>query len=151
MKRKAILPVCVLIVLNLGFIWGNSLLPASQSASLSGGVHLWLEQYLPFLGSVGEKLLRKLMHAWEFAALGCLLSLLLYLLERPVWQSLPVTMLCGMSAGLIDETIQMWVPNRGPGLLDVWIDFSGVLAGIGAFLCLNLLLKRTCMKGKKAK
>jgi VanZ family protein len=30
----------------------------------------------------------------------------------------------------IDETIQMFVPGRGPGLLDVGIDSCGVLMGM---------------------
>lgn len=147
MKRKFILPVCVLIALNLGFIWGNSMLSASQSAGLSGGLHLWIGDNLPFLAGVGEKLLRKLMHAWEFAALGFLLTALWRLLGLRTLRGLPLTLLSGMSAGLIDETIQLSVPNRGPSITDVWIDFGGILAGIVLFLLAHLILKRTILKG----
>ena len=39
-------------------------------------------------------------------------------------------LLWGAAAACIDETIQVFVPGRGPGLRDVAIDCLGVLLGI---------------------
>ena len=39
-------------------------------------------------------------------------------------------LLWGIAAACIDETIQVFVPGRGPGLRDVAIDCLGVLLGI---------------------
>ena len=39
-------------------------------------------------------------------------------------------LICGGLAACIDETIQMFVPDRGPSLKDVGIDSCGVIAGM---------------------
>ena len=39
-------------------------------------------------------------------------------------------LLFGMMAACMDETIQVFTPDRGPSLIDVWIDTAGVTAGI---------------------
>ena len=36
----------------------------------------------------------------------------------------------GMAAACVDETIQIFVPDRGPSVRDVALDSSGVLAGM---------------------
>jgi VanZ family protein len=38
--------------------------------------------------------------------------------------------LLGMAAAVVDETIQLFTPDRGPSLKDVWIDTSGVITGV---------------------
>ena len=87
-----------------------------DSGSLSGGG----------AASEGSGLLRKLAHFTEFTALGMCLGWLFGMLQKKkVWP-----LLCGVLAACIDETIQIFVPDRGPGLLDVGIDSCGVLAGI---------------------
>ena len=118
--------LCVtLIVLNLCFIWGNSMLPGEVSGALSD----WLGQLLG-LGqgdpSQGTGLLRKLAHFSEFACLGFLLSWLAYLKGERGFHMFALALLGGLLAACIDESIQMLTPERGPGLVDVWIDTSGV-------------------------
>ena len=118
--------LCVtLIVLNLCFIWGNSMLPGEVSGALSD----WLGQLLG-LGqgdpSQGTGLLRKLAHFSEFACLGFLLSWLAYLKGERGFHIFALALLGGLLAACIDESIQMLTPARGPGLVDVWIDTSGV-------------------------
>ena len=115
-----------LLICNLVFIWGNSLLPGEISGALSN----WLKDILSaFMGGSGEGggggLLRKLAHFTEFACLGLLLQWLRSMLEK----KLPGSILWGFGAACIDETIQCFVPDRGPGLLDVAIDTAGVIAG----------------------
>ena len=58
--------------------------------------------------------------------LGFLFAWLFALLRRGIWPALPF----GMAAACLDEIIQMFVPGRGPGILDVAIDTCGVLTGI---------------------
>lgn len=121
----------LLLVLNIGFIWGNSLLPADLSRDFSD----WVAGQLPDWSEETEttdtesRVLRKAAHFAEFAVLGGLLSWLAGMLQKNRWFPLP----WGIAVACIDECIQMFVPARGPGILDVAIDACGVLAGI-AFL-----------------
>lgn len=39
-------------------------------------------------------------------------------------------LLFGLLTACVDETIQVFTPDRGPSLIDVWIDTAGVAAGI---------------------
>ena len=118
--------LCVtLILLNLCFIWGNSMLPGEVSGALSD----WLGRLLGLGGSdptQGTGLLRKLAHFSEFACLGFLLAWLAYLKGERGFHMFALALLGGLLAACIDESIQMLTPQRGPGLVDVWIDTSGV-------------------------
>lgn len=129
-RTKRRLGLCIsLLTVNLIFIWGNSLLPGEVSGALSK----WLRDVIALLlpGQTGEGeghgLLRKLMHFTEFFTLGmCLRWLFGMLLQRRFFPALGA----GFLAACIDETIQLFVPGRGPGILDVGIDTAGVLAGV---------------------
>ena len=119
-----------LLALNILFIWGNSLLPGS----VSGAISQWARDWLAFLfggGSqdpnTGHGLIRKLAHFTEFACLGALFSWLFGMFAKPF----PVALPCGFLVACIDETIQRFVPDRGPAFKDVLIDTSGVLVGMG--------------------
>ena len=118
----------ILIILNLCFIWGNSLLPGEISGALSDWVKTLAARILPVdgLGTSGGGLLRKLAHFTEFTTLGLLLSLEFRMNQKKSWYTFP----WGVLTACIDETIQMFVPGRGPGLLDVGIDSCGVLMGM---------------------
>jgi len=118
-----------LLVCNLIFIWGNSLLPAEISQALSD----WVKEVLLGLvsggsssGSGGSGVLRKIAHFTEFSALGFLLSWRFGMLDKGMFPPF----VCGAAVACIDETIQMFVPDRGPGILDVLLDCSGVLTGM---------------------
>ena len=117
-----------LLVLNLAFIWGNSLLPGEVSDAFSDWVKELLASLFPGDGPEKQSggLLRKIAHFTEFAALGMVLSWLFGMLQRG--KSWPL--ICGGLAACIDETIQMFVPDRGPSLKDVGIDSCGVIAGM---------------------
>ena len=118
-----------LLVCNLAFIWGNSLLPGEISGAFSNWIKSLLAPIFPSLeqeGSSGGFLLRKLAHFTEFAALGALLSWLFGMLAKG--KLLPFAW--GAAAACVDETIQMFVPDRGPGIRDVLIDCGGVLTGM---------------------
>lgn len=117
-----------LITVILAFIWGNSLMPGEISQSISDWLAGLLLGTRPIDGEMaqGSGILRKIAHFTEFAALGMCLAWLHGMLRlgkvRPfVW---------GALAAVTDETIQCFVPERGPGILDVCLDCAGVLTGI---------------------
>ena len=121
--------VCaILLILNLMFIWGNSMLPAEVSQKISDCVLELLPEIpeQPIQQGDGSHLVRKLAHVAEFTVLGMLLSWLTAMRKRKWWLTVPL----GTIVACIDETIQMFVPGRGPGLLDVGIDACGVLMGM---------------------
>ena len=128
-KRKQI--CTALVILNLAFIWGNSLMNGTQSGNLSGGIMEWINSILG-LDEAGAQLLhlliRKAAHFTEFACLGALLAWRCRLTEERHGILFPS--LLAMAAALVDESIQLITPDRGPSLTDVWIDTSGALAGI---------------------
>ena len=118
----------VLLLLNIAFIWGNSLLPGEVSGAFSDWVKELLAELFAndALSASGGGLLRKLAHFSEFAMLGVLFSWLFGMLQKGrSW-----TALCGFFTACVDETIQRFVPDRGPSIVDVGIDTCGVLAGM---------------------
>ena len=123
------LRLCIaLLICNLVFIWGNSLLPGEISGAFSDWVKSILAKILPVgSGDVsGGGLLRKVAHFTEFTALGMCLGWLHGMLRKGKVRPF----LWGVLAAATDETIQCFVPDRGPAVKDVCIDSAGVLMGI---------------------
>lgn len=126
--------LCVaLLIGNLAFIWGNSLLPGTVSGAFSD----WVGELLAGLMSGGGRetgggLLRKAAHFTEFTALGMCLGWLARMLGKK--KALPL--LWGIAAACMDETIQRFVPGRYSSIRDVAIDSAGVLTGM-ILLCLG--------------
>lgn len=148
-KKRLVLCI-VLLALNLTFIWGNSLLPGELSGSLSDFVRDLLEGALELLFGPrpdsdpgGGGLLRKLAHFTEFTCLGLLLSWLVRMVQtkRPEYFLLPL--LAGFAAACIDETIQIFIPLRGPAVKDVGIDTAGVVLGIVLITLMQLTKRKT--------
>jgi len=128
----------VLLILNLLFIWGNSLLPGE----LSGALSQWIKDLLGIGGKdpdAGHGLLRKFAHFMEFACLGILLKWLLAMLQKPAWLALA----CGGVAACADETIQCFVPDRGPAVTDVLLNTAGVFVGMVILLTICKLYKKS--------
>ena len=138
-RQKKTVLLGLLLAANLLFIWGNSALPASASAELSGG----LLAMLGWVGAIAEKILRKLAHFSEFACLGVLLCLLF---RTRGSRSLTTPLLCGILAAMVDETIQLAVPGRSSAVIDVWIDTLGVASGVAAALFVLRLIQRHYLK-----
>ena len=141
------LRLCILLlILILAFIWGNSLLPGRVSGALSD----WVKDMLSMLfpgdkpASTGGGLLRKIAHLSEFTALGmCLCWLTGMLKKHPL-----LALLSGMAAACVDETIQRFVPDRGPSILDVGIDTCGVILGILILLTGHAIMRKQKFGGK---
>ena len=131
----------LLTAMMLCFIWGNSLLPGEISGRFSDWVKNILARLLP--GEIpgvttGGGLLRKIAHFSEFALLGMCLTW-----RRGMLKKRKITaLLWGFGAACMDETIQMFVPDRGPGLKDVAIDTCGVAAGMAILLLANKSMQK---------
>lgn len=135
----------VLLIVNLAVIWGNSLLPGSDSGSLSGGVTEFIMALLGLPESSAEMLhtlIRKMAHFTEFACLSVLLTWLCGMLGQKGFHLAALPVCGGMAAALVDETIQLFTPDRGPSLVDVWIDTSGAVTGMMLLLWGHHLIKR---------
>ena len=138
-RGKRIRWYLILLAVNLAVIWGNSLLPAEESANLSGFVSGLLQRLFP--GADGGIPLRKAAHFLEFACLGAVLTHTL--IKREKYEGLILrAMLGSLMAACLDETIQIFVAGRGSSLLDVWIDFCGAAVGMTILLIGHYLLKR---------
>ena len=133
----------VLIVLNVAFIWGNSLLPGQLSGAFSEKVMevcKWMLQ--PILSLLGEDsvkemlpgdgmyLLRKTAHFSEYLLLGMNFSWLFLSLGETGIHRFAMPLLAGTLTALLDETIQLSTPGRSGNLVDVWIDTAGLTLGI---------------------
>lgn len=130
-----------LLVLMLCFIWGNSLLPANSSLTVSEWVRMLLTNSVPVQEEAtnwASILIRKLAHFAEFGALGVCMAWYHGMLGK---KQIRAFGLCVLTA-CIDEAIQFFVPGRGPGLYDVAIDALGAGAGMMLLICGHTYLKK---------
>ena len=128
-SKKAMILCIVLLCINLAVIWGNSLLPGE----ISGAFSRWVKELLGFATDGedgGHGLLRKIAHFTEFSCLGLILSWLVRMLRRETVAHFLLPLTAGFLAACVDETIQCFVPDRGPGIKDVGIDTAGVAFGV---------------------
>ncbi len=145
--RKRLWLLTAAAILWIGFIWGQSLIPAELSSQESGTVLLLLERVLHALrlpGTLTDHLVRKAAHFTEYLILGIMLTAAL-----GGWGGARGLLLLPAAAALIplvDETIQLFSPGRGSQIPDVWLDLFGFAAG--AFLAaLPAVLRRLARKG----
>ena len=123
----------LLVLLTLAFIWGNSLLPRTESQEISQGL---LAEICAALETVGVHLdpqndhwLRKLAHFSEFGLLGVELCLLLWLNRQKSVQGFINCACAGLAVAVTDEALQLF-SNRGSQVQDVLLDFAGFLTGL---------------------
>ena len=135
----------VLLVLNLALIWGNSLLSGAESGQMSGGIMEFFMELLRIPADFSDTvhlIIRKLAHLTEFACLAALISWNLGMVKEKRVHQILLAVLLAMAAALVDETIQLFTPDRGPSLVDVWIDTLGAVLGMTA-VQLGYHLKKT--------
>ncbi len=123
----------ILLALNILFIWCNSLLTREISSAFSKLVGRFFGLFVsgPLTPAEGEGhgILRKIAHFTEFTTLGVLMGWHVRMLDLRKWSYVALPILSGLVIAFVDETIQYFIPGRGPGLLDVGIDLSGVVIG----------------------
>lgn len=131
------------------FIFSNSMQVAEVSSEASGRVLNLVRKVLTHLGMPGAAshvtmhLIRKLAHFCEYMLEGFLLMLCLRVYTRHFVKHMSWPILGGLLTALTDETIQLFSPGRSSQVVDVWIDFGGVMTGllVGMFV---LALFRMC-------
>ena len=151
-RNTQIILLVILITATIGFIWGNSLKSRSESQQLSLGMLQLLRPLLDAVFSpenVTDHLVRKLAHFTEFAALGAELALQAVLLQRRTFQAILNCLFAGLVVALVDETIQIF-SSRGSQVIDVVLDFSGVVVGAALLLLLHTCF-RSIRKAKQSK
>lgn len=143
-KKRMILST-VLLIAMLAFIWGNSMASGTDSGAMSGRVMAWINSFLHVNESSADTLhhvIRKMAHFTEFACLGLLLTWQFGMMGEKKGHLVCMPLFCGMAAACVDETIQVFVPGRGPSLIDVWIDTAGVTVGIALLLIGHHYIRR---------
>lgn len=139
--------IFVLTALMLLFCWVHSCFPASVSSQESDGFYRVFYWFFGLFGAgqiLTQHIVRKLAHFSEFAAVGGLLLSCAYCFDRMRPQRYAVQVLfAGLSAALIDETIQLFIEGRAGMIADVWIDFAGVVTGALLLLAFYAVYRRT--------
>ncbi len=118
--------VCIL------FIFHNSLEEGTISAARSQAVMQKINALLAkvHLGPLSQHTVRKLAHFAEFLLEGFLLMLCLRVYTKHFVRHVSWPLLGGLATALMDETIQLRIAGRTSSVVDVWIDFGGVTAGL---------------------
>lgn len=131
MKHKVFILLGIMIHI---IILTQSLLPASLSREQSG---LIVDVIYPFILNLGIQIdvqtfsliIRKTAHFTEFFLLG----VFWYIIYAKYFKSvklIAMVLIHGLFTAILDETVQLFVDGRSGEVLDVLIDFSGVLVSV---------------------
>ncbi|MHC1718035.1 MAG: VanZ family protein [Acidaminococcaceae bacterium] len=132
MKKMIYLLLSILI---MGFIFGNSLMDATDSNSESRFLTTFAQYVLNWLGfhvPIAElhHIIRKWAHFTEFALESFFVAktLAAFKVRRQTWMA--YALLVGLLTAVIDENIQLYSIGRSGQVTDVLLDFSGTIAGV---------------------
>ncbi len=146
MKNKSIFFAVLGIIVTI-FIVSNSLKTASESLAMSS----------PFVDFLFEKLslifknitrhdvttfVRKAAHMAEFFVQGLFVSLAYFFGKSTFRKSAINVAFLGLLTACTDELVQNFVSGRGSLVVDIWIDFIGVILAIAIFFVLCFFSKR---------
>src|SRR5690554_7808848 len=131
MKHKVFILLGIMIHI---IILTQSLLPASLSSEQSG---LIVDVIYPFILNLGIEIdvqtfsliIRKMAHFTEFFLLG----VFWYIIYAKYFKSVKligVVLIHGLLTAVLDETVQLFVDGRSGEIIDVLIDFGGVLSAV---------------------
>lgn len=136
----------VLTACLIAFAFIHSSMPADVSGEESENVMFFLQNILKFLGfstELTDHIVRKAAHFIEYAAIGSLLMCCAYSFNRFKPYKYYVHMLfAGLATAVCDETIQLNVVGRSGQVVDVLLDFSGVIFGTLIMLVAFTIYKR---------
>ena len=141
-KKRMIarLILTLLSVVAVGAIFYNSSLDAFESTTQSDPLVDSINAFFKSIGLpivVDDFIVRKAAHFSEYAVLGALLSVTVYLYAQKRWKSFFITLPIGAAVAVCDEVIQLFPVGRSCEVRDMLIDFSGVLT---AALIVQLIL-----------
>lgn len=89
-----------------------------------------------FSGKAFYTIVRKTAHMVNFFILGFSLCMLSFVYSRNHMCTYMISLFLGLCGGALDEMTQYFVPGRCARILDVFIDFSGTIAGCIFFFLL---------------
>ena len=151
-RKRWSIGICF-ITITLLYIWSNSLQSTFQSNEQSNKVLEIIEKVfnIPLL-DMGEAqyVVRKVAHMLEFALLGFVVVLLLFITGKICRQNLVNALFFGLASAVMDETIQLF-SHRGSQVVDIWIDFVGLVAGIGLGVSIFLFFREVRIHVHKRK
>lgn len=86
---------------------------------------------------------RKLAHIFNFTILGFWYTFLGYTIEKnSVLVVSMISCICGIASAVTDEFFQYFVPGRCAQITDIYLDFFGIVCGVGLFVLCVLILKK---------
>ena len=88
-----------------------------------------------------EHFIRKLAHFSLYTVVGILVMSLMSTYKIEQIKRISISLLTGVLYAISDEVHQSFVPGRGPQVLDVLLDSSGVLVGILISMAFFVVLK----------
>ena len=155
-QNRRIIFFVLLSILAVCFIFSNSLEPREVSNDRSGAI---VDEIKPIIDpqdkiprSTFNHYVRKTAHFLEFAALGfCLMGLTDAIGRKYRILRVPAAQLAALLIASMDETLQFFAAERGPGVKDVLIDFSGAACGLLLMLLCLTIEKRLKCSNKKDK
>ena len=143
-QNRRIFLFALLSLLAVGFIFSNSLDTRDTSNQKSNAI---VDEVKPIVDpqdtiprGTFNHYVRKSAHFLEFAALGfCLMGLTDAIGCKRRIRRVPMALLAALLIASTDETLQFFAVERGPGVKDVLIDFSGAACGLALMLlCLRI-------------
>lgn len=153
-QNKKIIILFVLIVLNVCFIFGQSIIPPDASNSLSGKFESIFEGILGKLFDFAGDLYyitRKFAHFFEFFALGILSFTNIYLIKKTFKKTFyGFGLFFVLFVAVLDEFIQIF-NGRTSSVKDIMIDFLGAATGVAVVFAFNYLKNKILEKKTDAK
>ena len=92
--------------------------------------------------STAHVIIRKLAHFTAFFFIGVFSSMAMRTYNVKLKIKVLVPLIIGLLYAVFDETHQAFVPGRGPGILDVLLDFSGCFCGTACVFLIFMLYER---------
>lgn len=142
----------LLSIIFICFIWGNSLLPGTESGKLSLNVLDFVNNFLRSIGinkEVSNYMIRKTAHFTEHMCLGACLLVTLRAYTKEILKYISNILFIGLFVPVVDEFIQLFIEGRGGEVKDIIIDFSGILTGIIiSFIIVKLVDRKNKNKGR---
>lgn len=134
MNKKKIISL-VILVLWIGFIYGNSLLTGAESGKLSGGITEMISNILSRIGinitiENLHLIIRKGAHFSEYFILGIIVLLNYIQYMKELRYFMPFSFISCLLISIIDETIQTFIDGRAGSIVDVCIDTAGFTLSI---------------------
>lgn len=150
-SNKYIIILTIITVIYMTFIWIHSAMPADVSSEESNAVLGFVDAIIRLFGfsvELTDHIIRKTAHFCEFALLGTLVMWTANSINGKIINNLLSCSFICLATAIIDETIQLFSPGRAGMIVDVLLDFSGVIAGYLFYIIINNLAK---LKGKRRK